>query len=105
MASLLPKSPNVTLEMLGSVPKRVIRAAKYKKDVYYRKDNKIKSKHFRALGANWIQGNWKNKRLGKNTSFVTDDETIMCISILWRVSSSRPKFVVEAFPNIQNIIS
>lgn len=60
MASLSLKSLNVTLEMLGFIPKELKYQRKYKKDVAnvcFRKDNKIKPKHFRALGANEIHGN------------------------------------------------
>lgn len=54
MVSLFFKFLNVILEMLGFVLKRVIWVVKYKKDVYYRKDNKIKFKYFRVFGVNWI---------------------------------------------------
>jgi hypothetical protein len=56
-----------------------------------RRDNKIKSKHFRALGANWIHGNWKIKDLGKIWSFYRGQENNVCLhfmKFIWTSNSS-----------------
>lgn len=72
MSSLFAQSQNVTVEMQRFIQKELWYQPKYKKDianVCCRKDNTIKTKHFRALGPNWIHGNWKIMGLGKNMIF------------------------------------
>lgn len=49
-----------------------------------RKDNKVKSKHFRALRANWIHGNWKIKTWKKMDSFYRGQENNILLHFILR---------------------